>query len=175
MEKLNKTDTAPDFAAEDYLGNEVNLKDYKSYKILLSFFRGASCPFCNLRLNQLIKEYPKFEEQGIKVISIFAASKEEILAFGGKQSVPFKIIADPTLELYKKYGIEESYYGMLRVIAKPLKMFRVMFSGYFNLNSIKDKPIIPADFLVDEENKIYKAFYGKDYGDHIPIQEILDW
>lgn len=175
MGKLNKADPAPDFTSEDYLGNVIHLKDYKDDKILLSFFRGATCPFCNLRLNQLIKKYPEFERRRIKVITIFAASKEDIAAYGGKQNVPFTIIADPTLEIYKKYGIEESSHGMFRAMIKPLKMLKVMFSGYFNMRSIKDRPIVPADFLIDQDKIIHMAYYGKDFGDHIPIQDALEW
>ena len=54
-------------------------------------------------------------------------------------------------------------------------MWKVMFSGFFNMKSVKEKPIIPADFLIDENKNIHKAYYGKDFGDHIPITEILNW
>ncbi len=175
MGRLNKTNTAPDFTSQDYLDNEITLNDYRDNKILLSFFRGAACPFCNLRLNQLITKYPEFELREVKVIAVFAASKEEILAYGGQQNAPFTIIADPTLEMYKKYGVEKSSFGMLRTMLKPLKMLKVIFSGYFNMKSIKDRPIVPADFLIDKDKKIYSAYYGKDFGDHIPIQEVLEW
>ncbi|GAA4886836.1 peroxiredoxin-like family protein [Flaviramulus aquimarinus] len=175
MGKLNKADSAPDFTSEDYLGKVINLKDYQNDKILLSFFRGATCPFCNLRLNQLIKKYPEFKRLGIKVITIFASSKEEISTYSGQQKAPFTIIVDPTKEIYKNYGIEESYFGMFRTMINPLKMLKVMFSSYFNMKSIKDRPILPADFLIDQDNKIYVAYYGKNFGDHMPIQDILEW
>ncbi len=175
MSKLNRTDTAPDFISEDILGNVINLDDFKNDKILLSFFRGAACPFCNLRVNQLINHYQKFQEQEINIIIVFAASKEEILKYAGKQKSPFPIIADPKLELYKKYGIEESSIGMIKAMMNPFKMMKIMFSGFFNMKSIKDRPIIPADFLIDQDKIIYTAYYGKDFGDHIPIQEVLAW
>ena len=50
-----------------------------------------------------------------------------------------------------------------------------MFSGFFNMKSIKDKPIIPADFLIDENQIVFKAYYGKDFSDHIAISEVLNW
>jgi len=57
----------------------------------------------------------------------------------------------------------------------PVKMMKVMFSKFFNLNSIKEKPILPADFLIDENQLIYKAYYGSDFGDHLTFEEILNW
>jgi len=175
MNKLKKNDHSIDFSQEDYLGNKVHLKDYKGKKILLSFFRGASCPFCNLRINQLINNYDEFQKNQIEIITFFSASKEEIFQYAGKQKAPFPIIPDPNLKIYKKYAVEQSSMGMIKVILKPLKMIKVMTSGFFNMRSMNDKPIIPADFLIDGKQIIYKAYYGKDFGDHLQIDEILKW
>ncbi len=173
--KLKNKDKAIDFSVSDYLNNQVTLSDFKGKKVLLSFFRGAACPFCNLRVRELINNYPKFEEKGIVIIAFFASSKEEINEYAGKQNAPFSIIPDPTLKFYTKYGVEQSSLGMLKVMLKPIQVMKMMFSGFFNLKSGKDKPIIPADFLIDEHQIIQKAYYGSDFGDHINIQEILNW
>lgn len=172
---LLENDNAIDFIVSDYLNNQVTLSDFKGKKVLLSFFRGAACPFCNLRLRELINNYPKFEEKGIVVIAFFASSKEEINEYAGKQKAPFSIIPDPTLKFYTKYGVEQSRLGMLKTMLKPLKMINMMTSGFFNLKSSKDKPIVPADFLINEYQIIQKAYYGSNFGDHINIEEILNW
>jgi len=166
-------DTAIDFESQDYLGEKLKLNDYRGKKILLSFFRGASCPFCNLRIHQLIQRYSDFEKENIQIITVFASTKEEILSYAGKQNAPFQILADPEMELYKKYGIEESSSGMFKSMLNPLKMMKVMFSGFFNMKSVNDKPIIPADFLIDENFIVTQAYYGKHFGDHISLDKVL--
>lgn len=171
---LLENDKAIDFIVSDYLNNQVTLSDYKGKKVLLSFFRGASCPFCNMRVHELINNYPKFEEKGIVIIAFFASTKEEINEYAGKQKAPFAIIPDPTLKFYTKYGVEQSPFGMLKTMLKPLKMIKMMQSGFFNLKSGKDKPIVPADFLIDENQMILKTYYGKDFGDHMSIEDILN-
>lgn len=171
---LLKNDNAIDFIVSDYLNNQITLSDFKGKKILLSFFRGAACPFCNMRVRELINNYPKFEEKGIVIIAFFASTKEEINEYAGKQKAPFAIIPDPTLKFYTKYGVEQSPFGMLKTMLKPLKMIKMMQSGFFNLKSGKDKPIIPADFLIDENQMILKTYYGKDFGDHMSIEDILN-
>lgn len=112
MKRLVKMNPSIPFIATDYLGNTIDLKNFKGQRVLLSFFRGASCPFCNMRVHELIKHFSQFQENGIDIITVFAARKEEILKYTGEQMVPFSIIADPNLEVYKKYGIEESYSGL---------------------------------------------------------------
>ena len=172
--KLKNKDKAIDFSVSDYLNNQITLSDYKGKKVLLSFFRGAACPFCNMRVRELINNYPKFEEKGIVIIAFFASTKEEINEYAGKQKAPFAIIPDPTLKFYTKYGVEQSPFGMLKTMLKPLKMIKMMQSGFFNLKSDKDKPIVPADFLIDENQMILKTYYGKDFGDHMSIEDILN-
>ncbi|MEK6151945.1 peroxiredoxin-like family protein [Flavobacteriaceae bacterium 3-367] len=173
MENLKNGDQAVPFSCPDLHGNPINLSDYRGKKVLLSFFRGAPCPFCNLRVHQLIGRYAEFEAAGIAIIIFFAASKEEIMSYAGKQDAPFPIIPDPALEIYKKYGIEQSSRGMIRAMLQPGKMWKVMTSGFFNMKSIREQPIIPADFLIDENQVLQKVYYGKDFGDHLSIAEIL--
>ncbi len=175
MKKLRNADLAVEFRLDDYLGHNIDSTNYKGKKLLLSFFRAASCPFCNLRVNQLINRDADFKERQIEIISFFAATQAEITQYAGKQNAPFPIIPDPNLEVYKKYGVEESRSGMFKAMLKPLKMIEVMTSGFFNLRSIKEKPLIPAEFLIDENQYIFRAYYGKDFGDHLPIAEILNW
>ncbi len=172
---LTSNERVIDFSKDDYLGNKINLADYQGKKVLLSFFRGASCPFCNLRIRQLIMQYPEFEKNNIEIIALFAATSEEISEYAGKQSAQFPIIPDPDLDLYVKYGIEESFSGMFKVMLKPVELLKVMTSGFFNLKTIHKKPILPADFLIDENQVIHRVYYGKDYGDHVPIADVLAW
>ena len=175
MNRLLSGTAAIDFTKHDYLDNTIRFQDYKGNKILLSFFRGASCPFCNLRVNQLIKRHADFDKQNIQIIGIFASTQSEIAKYAGKQNPPFPIIPDPTGALYKSYRVESSQLGMLKSMMQPVKMWRVMTSGFFNMNAIADKPLIPADFLIDEKGIIQRAYYGSDFGDHLPIEDILTW
>ena len=163
------------FTREDHQGKVVHLQHYEGKRVLLSFFRGASCPFCNLRVRELIKRYPELHEAGVEVLAIFSASAEEIARYAGQEEPPFAVIPDPEMELYRKYGVEQSQMAMFRAMAKPRQMMRVMSSRFFTLKSMKDKPIVPADFLIDEKQRIYRAYYGRDFGDHLPLDQVIQW
>jgi len=175
MKHLAKHKTAVPFTGIDIFGNTIQLKDYEGKKVLLVFFRVATCPFCNIAIQQLIKKHAEFEKKGIQVIGLFASTKETILKFAGKQNPPFPIIADPKFEIYKSYGVEVSYGGMMKSMLNPFNVFKAMTSGFFSMRSMKDQPIIPADFLIDEQQNIHRAYYGKDFGDHLPLTEVLEW
>lgn len=175
MSRIKENDLAIQFEVTDYLDNKISLHDYKGKKVLVSFFRDASCPFCNLRVNQLIKKHKIFQENKVEIIAFFASSKDEILRYAGKQQAPFPIIPDPNLTIYKMYGIEETIGAKLRTMVKPKKVLNAVNSEFFSFKSFATKNIVPADFLINENLTIIKAYYGKDFGDHIPIEEVINW
>ncbi len=99
---------AKNFTSQDILGKTVALPDYKGKQLMLSFYRYAACPLCNLRIHHLIQQHPLFVEKGLQLVAIFQSPRESILKYAGKQNAPFPVIADPQRILYRLYGIESS-------------------------------------------------------------------
>ena len=48
--RLKENQAAIDFTAQYFKGNTIRFQDYKGKKTLLTFFRFATCPYCNLRV-----------------------------------------------------------------------------------------------------------------------------
>ncbi len=173
MSRLQKGDKPIAFILPDYRGNSICLPNYRGKKILLSFLRGASCPFTLLRIEELIDHYNAFEKKGIRIVTFVASSVEAIDRHAGKQDPSFPVIPDPSLAFHKAYGVESSHLGMIKVMLQIGRMFNGANSGYFNMNAILDEPLMPADFLIDENFIIQRAYYGRDFGDNMPIDDIL--
>jgi len=175
MNRIQNNDPAIPFSMEDINGNTINLENYKGQKVFLSFFRKASCPFCNIEVQNLIKNHDELKRKGLNIITFFSSTKEDIQKYVGKQNAPFPIIADPNYEVYKKYSIESGYGAMMKTMTKPAKVLKGMTSGFFSMKSMTEDPIIPADFLIDENMTIAKAYYGKSFDDHLTIEDIYNF
>lgn len=174
--RLRENESAIDFSCEDIYGNPIKLSDYQDRRLLLSFYRYASCPFCNLRVNQLIKKCDDFQNKGLKVLAFFESPNSSILKYIGKQKPPFPIVGDPERLVYKLYGIESSVFGLLKAMTIKLSKFiQAIRSGYLPGKMETDLFLLPADFLIGPDQKIHKAYYGNDIGDHLPITEIESW
>jgi peroxiredoxin len=174
MKQIKTNDSAIHFIGKDINGIKIDLNNYKGQKVLLAFFRVATCPFCNMSVRDLINGYDELEKNGIKVIAFFSSTQEDILKYAGKQNPPFPIVADPKFKIYNKYGINVSVGGMMKTMINPVKIYKAMTSGFFNLKSMKDKPILPADFLIDENQVVIKAHYGQTFDDHIPVSTVVN-
>ena len=142
---------------------------------MLSFYRYASCPLCNLRIAQLIAQYPYLKEQGLHLVAFFQSPRQSILETVTKQDLPFPIVADPECAIYKLYGVESSLLGLLKGLLRLSEFWMAMKKGFLSVASDGDRTLIPADFLVAPDLVVERAYYGKDIGDHLPLEEIEAW
>ncbi len=172
--KLQQNMPAPEFSAVDVSGNKINLSDFRGRKVLLTFYRNAGCPICNLRFHGIQQEAHLFEKENLVILSVYESDAAHIKQFIEGENFYSLMIPDPTFILYNLYRVERSMSKMLKAL------FKGAFSKAQEGNKLYKKKIeqdgntdrIGADFLLDEHGKIIRAYYGKYVGDHLPVAEI---
>ena len=140
--------------------------------LMISFFRFASCPFCNLRVHDLVK---RFEELGDNfcIVAVFDSPLDNLQKHAVGHRAPFPILADPENYYYRAYGIEHSAGGVIKgMVTRMPTLIRGMAKGYVPTTIQGSMTTMPADFLIDEEGVIQFAHYGRDEGDHLPFTQI---
>jgi len=173
--RLQEGDQAPEFNVRDLNGRDVTLTDYHERKLLLAFFRYGACPLCNLRMTFLIDAYPRWQEKGLDVIAVFESPVERLLETVASQPIPFPVIPDPERALYRLYGVTASWLGYLAGTLR-LRTVRDAFKrGFYPGKSDGAISQLPAEFLIGPDLTIERAYYGKDIGDHLPLEEIDGW
>ena len=166
-----------DFNRNDIYGESISLNNLKGKKILLSFFRDATCPFCHSRLYELTFHQDKWKDQNLEVIAVFTSSNAQVLRHVAKKPRPFRMIADPELTIYQQYGVQKSIKGMMKgMLFKMNKMLKGFLNGGSMATMLQPhSTIIPADFLINEQGIIEQVWYGEDPSDHIPMDDINDF
>ena len=139
--------------------------------VLLSFFRDAACPFCNVRIYELTKRHDELAAKGLRIIAIFASEPEAVKRFVLQRPRPFLVVADPQHKLYEQYGIQKSLAGKLKAITTRIKTL-IQGLRLVGLAGLNTNNMMPADFLIDGNGKIVEAHYGADAGDRIAFAEI---
>ena len=173
--RLSPGEAAPAFAITDLDRRLVRLDDFRGQTLLLSFFRYASCPLCNLRIQELIREYDRLAFNGLLVLAVFQSPAERIAHYVGRQLPPFAIIPDPELKLYRSYGVESSWSGFFRAwtLGLPKVVQAVMDKGFLPGSVEGDLNRIPADFVIGPQGELVDVYYGRDIGDHMPLPRVL--
>lgn len=153
-------------------GSIFDSDSVKGKPIMISFFRFASCPFCNLRVNELVRRFDEFGDD-FTIIAIFDSPMDNLARHTEGHKAPFPILADEGNKYYKEYGIEHSFIGMLKgMFFRMPTLLKGMFKGYVPLIIKGSMTTMPADFLIDREGNIKTVHYGKDEGDHLSFDEI---
>ena len=173
---LKAGEIAPHFLMKDTSGQMIDLAHYRGSRTMLSFFRYTGCPLCNLRFWYLTQRYPHYRAQGLRIISVFESSQADTRDFASKFASPFPIIADPKRELYKLYKLETSWTGFVRGFLLRGAAFEEAQSrglAKWNINGTAQR--MPADFLLNPNQTIATAYYGKDMGDFLQLTQIDDF
>ncbi|MFN8371575.1 MAG: peroxiredoxin-like family protein [Anaerolineae bacterium] len=165
---------ASDFQVSDIFGKPVSLKQYAGRHLLLSFYKWASCPFCNLRVRHLSQHYPQLQQQGLDIVAVFYSSADTLRQHMSQYTVPFPLIADPQMKLYRDYGVEKSLWGMMKTSFRMGDMLEMMRLGLMKTSPEGDMRIMPADFLIAPDGHIKIAHYGSDIGDHLRLETIQE-
>ncbi len=173
--KLTEGQFAFDFEAVDIYGRDSCLADFKGTKIILGFYRNVSCPYCNRRVHQIMGNNVRLKQKNVQMIFLFESSNQKLTSSIFHKGIsPWPLIGDPEKKIYNLYGVEES---VTKTIKTPLFSSLLLAKKYTkDLNLPKDneasKTLIPADFFIDENQKIVKAHYGNHLDDHVPFDEL---
>lgn len=153
-------------------GSTFNLEVMQGKRYMISFFRFASCPFCNLRVHELVKRYDELGDN-FGIVAIFDSPLDNLQEHAEGHVAPFPILADESNQYYNDYGIEHSVFGVFKgMIMRMPTLLKGMFKGYIPMKIKGSMTTMPADFLVDEHGVIQHAHYGRDEGDHLPFSHI---
>lgn len=153
-------------------GSTFETESVKGKPLMLSFFRFASCPFCNLRVNELVRRFDEFGND-FTIIAVFDSPLDNLTRHAEGHKAPFPIIADEDNKYYREYGIEHSVLGVLKgMFLRMPTLLKGMSKGYIPTTIKGSMTTMPADFLIDREGIIQVAHYGEDEGDHLPFDTV---
>jgi peroxiredoxin len=157
-------------------GSVFQLGQIAGKRFLLSFFRFAACPFCNLRIHELASRFGEFGGN-FTVVAIFDSSPENLRRHAHRHNAPFPILADERNTYYREYAIEHSLAGTLKGAAAhlPSVLNALLVKGYWPTSFGGKLTTMPANFLVDEDRIIRVAHYGKDEADHLPFDQVRNF
>tara|TARA_B100000941_G_scaffold117078_1_gene82131 strand:+ start:277 stop:819 length:543 start_codon:yes stop_codon:yes gene_type:complete len=176
MPKLEIGAHAPKISLPAIDGTTFDMSSVKGKRVIFTFFRFSSCPFCNMRIDELTKRWGEFAEDTV-MVGVFDAGIDELTKRMGKRGVPFTIVADETYQHFKENGVEKSFLRfMWGAMRSPLTMMRATMRGYVPMTlSISKMSTLPVDILVNEDGKIVEAHYCRDTVDHLPIERLIEF
>ncbi len=151
-------DQALDFALTNAQGKTVRLFDYlQQGPVVLTWYRGGWCPYCNLTLRALQKELPAMKAAGASLLALTPELPDRSLSTGEKHDLAFEVLSDINNEVARQYGI---VYRVDDVVARIYEK-KFGLSGY-NGNDAAELPLA-ATYIIRSDGRIVYAFLDPDY------------
>lgn len=160
---------APDFKAKDQDGKEIRLKDQlKKGKVVLVFYRGYWCPYCNRELSRLQDSLALIQEKEATVIAVSPEKPENIKQTVEKTKATFSVLYDEGMKIMKGYDVE------FELEETTLARYRSSGLDIEKNNGTNGKYLpVPAVYIIDKESNVTYRFFDADYKKRPSIAEIL--
>ena len=161
---------APDFRAKDQHGTEIRLKDLlKKGKVVLVFYRGQWCPYCNKELSRLQDSLQLIKDKGATLVAVSPEIPENIAKTVEKTKAEYSILYDEGLKIMKAYDVE------FELPENTLTRYRNAGLDIEKNNGANGKYLpVPAVFIIDKESTIIYRFFETDYKKRPNVKDLLD-
>lgn len=152
--------TAPEFSATDNSGKKLDLQALlkKNKSVVLFFYRGQWCPYCNKHIQQLQDSLQVLTAKGAYVIGVTPETGENINKTIEKTHASFSIIQDKDYKIMKAYDVN---YVMDADMVGKYKTHGVDLEKN-NGNTDHVLPV-PATYIINKSGKITYVQFDKDY------------
>jgi len=161
---------APDIKGEDQYGINIRLKDMlKKGSVVLVFYRGEWCPYCNKHLKRLQDSLSLITEKGAQLLAITPEKQASVKKTTEKTGATFSIVSDENQKIMKAYDVA---FSLDEKTAKRYKSFDIDIEAN-NGDNGASLPV-PAIYIINKEGSIVYRFFNEDYKKRPSVKEILD-
>ncbi len=167
---LKVGDTIPDISLIDSNNKTVALTDFITEEFLvLNFYRGGWCPYCNLELRAYEQLTAKFKRNKTNIVAISGELPNFAQQTAQKNILSFPILTDQDGTLMQALGIKFTLGEKLRKEYKNFGLDLDRFHGNTN-----QELMVPAVYIIDKNLKIIFVHLEEDYMTRAEPQEVLD-
>ena len=167
---LGTGDIAVDFTLPNAKGEPVSSESLrKDGPLVLNFYRGSWCPYCNLELKALQDVHAEIQALGASLVAISPQLPDESLSDSEKSRLEFEVLSDINSVVSDQYGLTFSVAEELRPIYK---------NWGADVATVNDDPDwklpLPATYVIGQDGRIVHAFTDEDYTARMEPDEVLE-
>ncbi len=163
-------DICPDFTLPNADKKAVSLDALlEKGPVVISFYRGAWCPYCNLEINALQAKLAAIQSQGASLIAITPQLPDKSLEQIKEKSLGFEILSDQKNRLARQFGLVFTLPETLRPVYTDWGIDIPEHNG----DDSFELPV-PATYIVGHDKKIRYAFVNVDYTQRLEPDIIIE-
>ncbi|WP_160154271.1 peroxiredoxin-like family protein [Microbulbifer sp. ALW1] len=159
-----------DFSVSSHKGDQVSLNGLVKEKapILVVFYRGGWCPYCNVQIRQLAEAWPEFEKRGVTPVLISADKPDASALAKATYEIPFPVLSDPDLKAHEAFDVVVQIDD---ATAEKYKGYGIDLEAWSGRGH--HKIAAPGIFLLDKTGTVQWAHVSKDYKTRPCVAQLL--
>jgi peroxiredoxin len=166
---LRVGDKAPDFDLPNASGEAVRLKGLLDKgPVVLNFYRGGWCPYCNLELNAYQKRLPDINQLGASLVAISPQTPDNSLSTAEKNELKFQVLSDVGNKVADKFGL---VFRLPTELQELYNKFGIVLPK-FNGDESWELPM-PGTYVIDKDGTVSYAFVDADYTKRAEPDEVI--
>lgn len=161
---------AYDFKAQDQNGHDISLKDLrKKGSVVVLFYRGYWCPFCNRELRRFEDSLALIRAKGAQLIAITPEAQSGIDSTIARTGASFPILYDEDMK------ISNNYHVSFQVDDRTLGRYKNAGIDLLDNNHQKKEAYlpVPAVYVINTEGSVVFRYFDADYKKRVSVKDIL--
>ncbi|SIS60075.1 peroxiredoxin-like family protein [Salimicrobium flavidum] len=168
-EGLNSGEKAPNFRLPDAKGQTVELYDQlKQGPVILTFYRGGWCPYCNMELREYQQIIDDIHDEGAELIAVSPEVPDQSLSTKEKNELEYHVLSDVGNEVTSDYNLVYQLPDYL------IEVYKNKGLDVDNHNGDDEwKLPVSATYIINTDGTIIFDYTKADYKDRAEPSEVL--
>jgi peroxiredoxin len=161
-------DKAPNFSLTNAVGKEVQLSDYlKKGPVVLTWYRGGWCPYCNMTLHYLQEQLQEIHLKGANLLALTPELPDKSMSTTEKHQLQFEVLSDVGNKVGREYGI------VFKLTDAVADHYQKAFDLHAYNGDESDELPLAATYVIDQEGTVVYTFLDAEYRNRAEAKDIL--
>lgn len=150
---------APLFSLPDARGGDVSLARLTAEgPVVLVFYRGGWCPYCDLQLRAYQEVLPQIRAVGAQMVAVSPQTPDETLTTAEKKELAFPVLSDAGNAVARRFGLVFRVPPGLDAVHRGFGIDRARSNG----DASNELPV-PAVFVIGRDGRVVFRHVDADY------------
>lgn len=167
---LKVGDRAPAIVLPNAKGETVDVGALlRKGPVIVTFYRGGWCPYCNLELKAYQEMLPQIAAAGASLVAISPEKPDKSLSTAEKNALTFEVLSDVGQKVGRAFGL---VYEFTEELKRAYQGFNLDIPAR---NGAPDEWALPvsATYVVDRDGSIVYAYTDADYRDRADPRDVI--
>jgi peroxiredoxin len=167
---LSVGSTVKNFSALAQDGQSFDLKEaLKEGPVVVVFYRGQWCPYCNRHLSALEENLQAINKKGAQLVAISPENQEMLMKSAEKTGASFSLLTDNGFKIAEAFDL-----AFLPSSGTRLKYNTILGADLAEAQTDDSERLpVPATYIIGQDGKVVWRHFDRDYSQRASPEEIL--